>query len=285
MTPRTFLVVFAIAAVGGAIGAIAGAHLEDHRRSQDPELVATRADVERVIDESLDTNPSARDGEVSTADVATVIARLEENDWLRRQLLAEPEIIIEAINVMRETQAADAGPDRVPEQAASLMADPTHASVLGEIDAPQVVQVFHDFNCPHCRRFIPEVLEAFDQREDLAVWFRELPVIRRESVPVAHVATALARQGLYRDFAVMAGERSGILDEAGALAVAREIGADMDALDDALLSESVKDAVDANLDLADRIGVRGTPAMVVDERIVAGFVPADRLLELIDAGE
>jgi protein-disulfide isomerase len=75
----------------------------------------------------------------------------------------------------------------------------------------------------------------------------------------------------------------GQADRARALAVAKEIGLDMDRLERDLASPEVKATIDENLKLGDTIGITGTPTYVIGSEVVTGAVGLDELREKLKA--
>jgi protein-disulfide isomerase len=111
------------------------------------------------------------------------------------------------------------------------------------------------------------------------VW-REIPVLGPQSEVAARAGLAAAKQGRYRAFhrALFEG---GHPDKAAIEVAARKSGVDPARLNRDLQSEDIARQIDANLALANRLGIGGTPAFVVGERLLAGAVGYDTLKKAI----
>ena len=70
--------------------------------------------------------------------------------------------------------------------------------------------------------------------------------------------------------------------EQSIFALAAEVGLDVDQLRVDMESDAVSQEISANLQLAEAIGVRGTPAFVVGDRVIPGAVGLDALEDAID---
>jgi predicted DsbA family dithiol-disulfide isomerase len=72
-------------------------------------------------------------------------------------------------------------------------------------------------------------------------------------------------------------------DEAALLQLAAETGLDPVRLKRDMTSEAVTRRLNANLQLAQMLGIQGTPAYVVGETLLPGAVPLERLREAVAA--
>ena len=75
----------------------------------------------------------------------------------------------------------------------------------------------------------------------------------------------------------------GPADKMRALAVAKDVGFDMNRIEKDMGSDEVKKTIDENLKLADALGVNGTPSYVVGDEVVVGAVGLEALREKLKA--
>lgn len=75
---------------------------------------------------------------------------------------------------------------------------------LGEVDAPVVVVMWSDFQCPFCGRFAretePELISRYVDKGVLRIEWRDFPYIGPESLPAAVAGRAAAAQGRFWEF-------------------------------------------------------------------------------------
>lgn len=67
------------------------------------------------------------------------------------------------------------------------------------------------------------------------------------------------------------------------LEIARDIGLDMTAFEDAFLSQKYKEAVEQAFRAGQDAGVTGTPTFVINGRIVVGAQPLEVFVQAIEA--
>ena len=197
---------------------------------------------------------------------------------IRDYLLANPNVLREALDPKRELIA----------KAVELRAEFLGAAgvpATGDLGAPVTVVEFFDYRCGFCKRSLDAVRAAL-KRPGVRVELREYPILGEDSERASRLALAAGLQGRYLDAHLALMQREdGFGDEvidylANALGLdAVRLRADMD-------SEDVRALIDANRDIAGRLGVTGTPAFFVagPERIeaVPGAVDEARLNQLID---
>ena len=73
----------------------------------------------------------------------------------------------------------------------------------------------------------------------------------------------------------------GQIDKARALAVAREVGVDFNALEADLASDEIKATLEESFKLAEQLGLNGTPSYVIGSDVVVGAVGVNALREKI----
>jgi protein-disulfide isomerase len=215
-------------------------------------------------------------------------ARIKE---LALQAIREnPQIIMEAIQLLEQQQAdaeANARADLLENQRQLLERDP-NAPVLRNPDGDVTVVEFFDYNCPYCRRAMPEVKGLIDADRDVRLVYREWPILGEGSVFAAKAALAARRQGKYEAFhwALMGlKERA---EEASVLRVAKKVGLDIGKLRADMEAPEVKSHIDTSMRLSKALGFTGTPSFVIGDNLVPGLVKQDRLESLIEkarAGE
>jgi len=188
------------------------------------------------------------------------------------------------------TQEAASLPDvRGPwaEHRAPRLRVPTDDAPALGADAPLVtVVVFTDFECPYCRAFAPTVARLAAERPDeVRLVFRHLPLPFHEHALLASEAAAEAyAQGgdeafwRYHDRLF----ETDALTRGDLIAHAEALGLDVERFEIALRGHVHSDAIEDDLDLADRVGARGTPTAFLNGRPVRGAVPYPELAAIFE---
>lgn len=204
---------------------------------------------------------------------------------LREALRTDPSILADAIAAM---QAAEQDLERarlretITANAEALFRDPGDPA-LGPDRAAVTLVEFTDYRCPYCRRMHPVVAELLRREPGLRVVVKEIPILGPASVLAARAALAAHAQGRFPAFHDALMRLRGDPDEAALLQLAAETGLDPVRLQRDMASEAVTRRLNANLQLAQMLGIQGTPAYVVGETLLPGAVPLEQLREAVAA--
>lgn len=190
---------------------------------------------------------------------------------VRAALVANPDILVDASNALRERQYE-------PVLAANRIALETpFASSWKGAAKPEVTLVeFYDFACGYCRRSIPDVERLLAEDKGLRVVFRELPILGPNSVAAARVALAASKAGKFQPFHDALYEAGSPTPEAVA-GVATKLGVPPAPQESPEFEAELK----RNFQLAGQLGATGTPLFVVGNRVINAAVGYDALKKAI----
>ena len=221
------------------------------------------------------------------ADEFTPAQKQELGAFIKDYLVSNPEVLREAIEALDKHDKAEAEAQRqkvVTTQAGPLFSSKYQATI-GNPKANATLVEFFDYNCHFCKGALPDVTKLMKDDPNLKLVLKDYPVLGPGSVEAAKVASA-ARNQLPGDkfwaFHTKLLATHGPVGKNEALAVARELGLDMDRLAKDMDSAEVKSGLDEVMQLADLLQINGTPTFVVGEDVVVGAVGYDQLKDKID---
>jgi protein-disulfide isomerase len=202
---------------------------------------------------------------------------------VREYLLQNPEVIMEALQILQERQrAAEAeGVKRtIAERSDEILNDPA-APVGGNPDGDVTLVEFFDYNCHYCRRVAPTVVELEQADRDLRLVYKEFPILGPGSQFAARAALASQQQGKHAAFHNALMQANQQVTEETVMDIARAIGLDTKRLEQDMQAPAIQDAIARNLQLANTLGITGTPSFIIGERMVPGAVDLRTLQGLI----
>ncbi|MBK9516272.1 MAG: thioredoxin domain-containing protein [Anaeromyxobacter sp.] len=156
--------------------------------------------------------------------------------------------------------------------------------VKGNPRAPVTVVVFSDFQCPFCSRVEPtlkQVEAAYGDKVRIAWKHKPLP-FHPHALPAAEAAEAAREQGKFWPMHDKMFAAQQELSPAAYERWAREIGLDLPRFKASLASGRNKARIQEDDAQASRLGIDGTPTMVVNGEKVVGAVPFENLKQVID---
>lgn len=158
------------------------------------------------------------------------------------------------------------------------------SATLGPADASVTFVVFSDLECPYCAQAHAE-LEALQQLypQDVRIVFKHFPLSFHDNAkPAARAAQAAGAQGKFWEFTAKAFERQEELGEALYLALAKELGLDVERFKADMASEQLTKQISEDMGLAKALYVQATPTIFLNGVALPGAVPADQLKPVIE---
>lgn len=212
-----------------------------------------------------------------TADKAAIEQIIE--DYLKEH----PEVVVEAIEAWRTKQRL-AEEERAKQALVSQRDRIYHSPfspTAGNPDGNVTVVEFFDYQCGYCKRVIGSFLNTVEQDGNIRVVFKEFPILGPASRHAAEAALASKMQGKYFEFHRALMELKTGLNPHSVLAVAKSVGLDVDRLEKDMKSAQVQNEIEHNFELAESLGIRGTPAFVIGDRLVPGAIGAAAMKTMI----
>ncbi|MDQ6704097.1 MAG: DsbA family protein [Pseudomonadota bacterium] len=208
--------------------------------------------------------------------------KAEIESIIKDYLLHKPEILREAIGVLeaREKAAETKARQEIVSDPSGALFSAANQAVIGNLEGKITLIEFFDYNCGYCKRALSDLARLMKDNPDLRVVLRDFPILSPGSVDAAKIANAFLRQFQGEKFwefhQKLLGSR-GPVGKAEALAVAKDLGADMDKLAKDAAAPGISSGIEESDKLAKSLQVTGTPTYVIGEDVVVGAVGYDEL--------
>ncbi len=200
---------------------------------------------------------------------------------IRDYFIKHPEMIEE----LQQLAQAEKIKRAINEHKNELLNSPRQVT-LGNPQGDVTMVEFFDYNCGYCKRALDDMTTLLKNDPKLRVVLKEMPVLSQGSLEAAQVAAALTMQDKtgkrYLDFHQKMLSGRGQADKARALAVAKEVGADMPRLEKDMASAEIKLALQESMKLAEAFGIQGTPSYVIGNEVLVGAVGLNELQSKIN---
>lgn len=156
---------------------------------------------------------------------------------------------------------------------------------LGAVDAPVVISIFSDFECPFCAKFAnetePELLEKYVNEGLVRLEWNDMAINGEKAVKDAEAARAAAAQGKFWEFsrllfkkAEAKGQGHPEFTEKDLVSIARAAEVpDLKRFEDELKNGKWADAVKSGTEFGSKLGISGTPAFLVGTQFISGAQP------------
>lgn len=203
-------------------------------------------------------------------------------------LMQNPETLVEAINVLEERQqAASEENDKILVQTnAKDIFEFAGDWVGGNPEGDVTMVEFIDYKCSYCKKAYEVVDEVLAKDSNIRFVVKEYPILTDQSVLAARFAVAVKQ--VAGDAAYEA-VHDALMDFRGDMTLeslsrlAEEQKLDTKAVIERMNTEEVTAVLRANAQLAERMGISGTPAFVVGRQLLRGYAPTETMLGIVAA--
>ncbi len=262
------------AVVGGAIG-FAASH-----------YVAGQRDETAAVEAMIDARVADRLAALGLEDKGALDGRI--SGGVAQFLADQPEAVYAALEQHQANIAAAEEEERrqtVANLGPALFEQPEDPAFgATEAEADVTLVEFFDYRCGYCKRSLETVLALAETDPKLRVVMKEFPILGPESIAATRVSLAAYRTdpAPYRDFHAALMRHRGGYDKEALLQIAAEAGYDPAAVAANMEDEAISKQIRNSYEIAEALGIRGTPAFVVGDRVIPGAVSADSLRDAIE---
>ena len=201
---------------------------------------------------------------------------------VREYLLANPEIVDEmqqALEIKKEAESQVLAQTAISENKDAIFRAPEDI-VLGNPAGDVTVVEFYDYNCGFCKRAMTDMLALLDKDPNVRFVLKEFPILGPDSMAAHRVAMsfrALAPEQ-YGEFHIKLLSGDVRATESHAIDVAKGFGVDEAALRAGMDDPAIDQSIRQTYELANALGISGTPSFVIGDEAVFGAVGEDVLL-------
>lgn len=210
--------------------------------------------------------------------------RAEVEKIVTKLLRENPEIVIDALKAYEQQQAAaqrEQQSNAIAENREQIMNDPGDP-FIGNPEGDVTLVEFFDYACGYCKRVFPAVKKLVEEDGNIKLVMKEFPILGEASVLAARVSLSANKQGKYHDFHSKLMALKGQLSEAAILGVAKEIGLDMKQVEQDKTSPELNAVISRNMELAQALGINGTPSFVISDILIPGAVSLAELQQMVE---
>jgi protein-disulfide isomerase len=209
----------------------------------------------------------------------------EFGTFIREYLIQNPEIMLEvqdALEKKQQEQRTNQASSGIVSNKQAIFATPSDIS-MGNPTGDVTIVEFFDYNCGYCKRALTDMEEILSEDKNVRFILKEFPILGPDSMAAHRVANAvrLIAPEKYAQFhrALLGGE--GRATEETAIEVAETLGISEAAIRKSMTESPNDPLVRATYELANNLGVTGTPFYVVGEEAVFGAVGHQELASKI----
>ncbi len=258
-----------LAAVAGLLAGALGFSLLNQPEPQ-TDAVAVRAIVEQVLAEQ----PAPVAQQAAALDAATL------NPMIEDFLMSDPKLL-QRLSVALEDTLRIEEQSRTETAMTNFRDDIFNAPdqiVIGNPDGDVTLVEFFDYNCGYCRNAVPDMAALLAEDPNLKIILKEFPILSNESIDAARVGILVSQTDAdYWTFHQTLFSGRGKVDKVAALKAAADQGLSPVDLELRMGEENVARTIQKSYEIAQALGISGTPTYIIGNEIIPGAIGADEL--------
>ena len=217
----------------------------------------------------------------------TEAERAAFRDEVRAYLLENPEVLIEAMDVLqaREEDAATLRDVQMVSSLNDVIFSNPNDWVGGNPNGDITLVEFMDYRCGYCRQAYAEIEELIKSDGNIRFVVKEFPILGEASLISSQFAIAVLQlhgpeaYGKVHDaLMTLRGEPS----PETLSRLATDLGLEAKPILDRMNTPPVMKVIQENQELATQMEITGTPAFVLKDMVMRGYAPLDVMRDFVD---
>ena len=207
-------------------------------------------------------------------------------DEIRLYLLENPEIIMEAVDVLRkkEQQAAIQSDFELVTKHEKAIFEDGFSFIGGNPNGDITLVEFVDYRCGYCKKAHNEVEKLLSADGNIRFVIKEFPILGEDSVELSKFALAVKIihgdeiYKLVHDILIKmkASPSKKAFDQ-----IISNLNLNENLVKNAMESAEVSGMIAYTRALAEKLKISGTPTFVMSDELIRGYVPFDALIDII----
>ncbi|MEM7065892.1 MAG: DsbA family protein [Cyanobacteria bacterium P01_B01_bin.77] len=198
-----------------------------------------------------------------------------------------PEVILESVETYQQQQY-EAQQEEQRAYLKAVQSNPEQligqSPVTSDVKGKVLMVEFADFQCPYCAVAHTD-LKAFvdDHADEVALVYKHFPLvsIHSEAMPAAQAAWAAGQQGKFWEYHDLLFKQQENLDNTIVVALAESLNLEMEQFNRDRTSNAATEAINQDMQLAQKLGIDGTPFLVMGNQVMSGAVERKVLEETL----
>ena len=206
---------------------------------------------------------------------------------IRLYLLENPEIIMEAVEVLRkkEQQAAIQSDFELVKKNKKAIFEDGFSFIGGNPNGDITLVEFVDYRCGYCKKAHNEVEKLINADRNIRFVIKEFPILGDDSLVLSKFALAVKivhGDEMYKLVHDILIKMKSPPSEKAFNQIMNNLNLDADRVESKMESNEVNGMIAYTRTLAERLKISGTPTFVMNDELIRGYVPFDALINIVD---
>ena len=217
----------------------------------------------------------------------SVAERALLQEEIRLYLLENPEIIMEAVEVLRkkEQQAAIQSDFELVKKHKKAIFEDGFSFIGGNPNGDITLVEFVDYRCGYCKKAHNEVEKLLSADGNIRFVIKEFPILGDDSLELSKFALAVKivhGDEMYKIVHDILIKMKAPPSRKAFNQITNNLNLDANLVENAMESNEVNGMIAYTRTLAERLKISGTPTFVMNDELIRGYVPFDALINIVD---
>ena len=202
---------------------------------------------------------------------------------IEKFILNNPEVILKSLEnyeIQREKEENEKVKKKL-KTLKNLIYDDSNGLYAGKENSTISIVKFSDYNCSYCKKAHKDIVRIKKNFPKVKIIYKNFPILTPLSEKLARISYFIANDNnkkfnIFNDKILNA---SGLLKESKVKDIVIDLGYDYQQVEDAIKKDSITNVLNQDLDLANKLELRGTPAFIIKDQIYFGYVGYDAMAE------
>ena len=208
------------------------------------------------------------------------------NQKIKNFILNNPQVIIESLNNFEEKKEDERRIEnnKKVENFKESIFKSNFELYEGKSSAKKIIVEFFDYNCSYCKRVHNDLKKILSKSEDLKIIYKNFPILSEDSVKLAKYAIILSEidNKKFIDFHNFVISYKGQLKDEVLDKLFKKLNVVRDEVDKKLDDSRVLKILKNDIQLAQNLGLRGTPAFIINNEIIFGYIDYEEILSKLN---
>ena len=206
---------------------------------------------------------------------------------IRLYLLENPEIIMEAVEVLqeKEQQAAIQSDFELVKKHKKAIFEDGFSFIGGNPNGDITLVEFVDYRCGYCKKAHNEVEKLLSTDGNIRFVIKEFPILGDDSLVLSKFALAVKvvhGDEIYKLVHDILIKMKSPPSEKAFNQILSNLNLDAKLVESAMESNEVNGMIAYTRTLAERLKISGTPTFVMNDELIRGYVPFDALINIVN---
>ena len=152
--------------------------------------------------------------------------------------------------------------------------------IEGNVNSNKTIVEFFDYNCSYCKRAHLDIKKILNESDDYKIIYKNFPILSENSIKLAKYAIAISEidNKKFVKFHNYVLKIKGQINDATLSSLINELELDESQIKESINNENINKKIKEDYDLANNLGLRGTPAFIIGDEIIFGYINYDEML-------